>query len=159
MQRLEKVLQLREKNLLRDSNQLMMDIHRDFPEDGLVNYQTAWSLDVLGLENEAILYYEKAILLGLNNQDEPNAYLGLGSTYRTIGEYQKSEKVFQEGITKYPNFKALQVFYAMTLFNLKKHEDSIGQLLDVIISSTKDESIKEYERAIHFYKDKLHLVW
>ncbi|ETT81181.1 tetratricopeptide repeat protein [Viridibacillus sp. FSL R5-0477] len=159
MQRLEKVLQLREKNLLRDSNQLMMDIHRDYPEDGLVNYQTAWSLDVLGLENEAILYYEKAILLGLNNQDEPNAYLGLGSTYRTIGEYQKSEKVFQEGITKYPNFKALQVFYAMTLFNLKKHEDSIGQLLDVIISSTKDESIKEYERAIHFYKDKLHLVW
>jgi len=159
MQRLEKVLQLREKNLLRDSNQLMMDIHRDYPEDGLVNYQTAWSLDVLGLENEAIPYYEKAILLGLNNQDEPNAYLGLGSTYRTIGEYQKSEKVFQEGITKYPNFKALQVFYAMTLFNLKKHEDSIGQLLDVIISSTKDESIKEYERAIHFYKDKLHLVW
>ncbi|MGE7918045.1 tetratricopeptide repeat protein [Viridibacillus sp. NPDC093762] len=159
MQRLEKVLKLRAKNLLRDSNQLMMDIHRDYPEDGLVNYQTAWSLDVLGLENEAIPYYEKAILLGLNNQDEPNAYLGLGSTYRTIGEYQKSEKVLQEGITKYPDFKALQVFYAMTLFNLKKHEDSIGQLLDVIISSTKDESIKEYERAIHFYKDKLHLVW
>ncbi|MFE6166897.1 tetratricopeptide repeat protein [Viridibacillus arvi] len=159
MQRLEKVLKLRANNLLKDSNQLMMDIQHDFPEDAFVNYQTAWSFDVLGLENEAIPYYEKAIKLGLDNQDEPNAYLGLGSTFRTIGEYQKSEKVFQEGITKYPDFKALQVFYAMTLFNLKKHEDSIGQLLDVVITSTKDASIKDYERAIHFYKDKLHLVW
>lgn len=159
MKRIEKVLKLRAGKLLEASNQLMLDIQQDYPEDAFVNYQTAWSFDVLGLENEAIPYYEKAITLGLDNQDEPKAYIGLGSTYRTIGEYQKSEKVFQEGIAKHPDFKALQVFYAMTLFNLKKHEDSIGQLLNVIISSAKDESIIEYERAIHFYKDKLHLVW
>jgi tetratricopeptide (TPR) repeat protein len=159
MERLEKALKLRADNLLKESNQLMMNIQSDYVEDAYVNYQTAWSFDVLGLEKEAVPYYEKAISLGLDDYDERAAYLGLGSTYRTIGEYSKSEEVFQTGISKYPDYKVLQVFYAMTLFNLKKQDESIEQLLDVVISSSADESILEYQSAIEFYKDKLHQVW
>ncbi|TCP68322.1 tetratricopeptide repeat protein [Baia soyae] len=57
----------------------------------MLDYVSAWSHDVLCLESEAIPYYERAIELGLSKEDDlEGALLGLGSTYRVLGQYEKS---------------------------------------------------------------------
>ena len=87
------------------------------------------------------------------------ALLGLGSTYRTLGDYENSTRVLEKGIKLFPENRALQVFYTMTLYNVKKHDQAMELLFKVLVDTTSDEEILNYEKAIRFYADKLDEVW
>ncbi|MFB5265372.1 hypothetical protein ACE41H_01025 [Paenibacillus enshidis] len=69
-EQLEKALQLRSEGQLEVSNQILVDLVQLYPQDALMNYQCAWSFDVLGREREAIPFYEKAVSLGLAERQE-----------------------------------------------------------------------------------------
>lgn len=156
---LQKAIDLRSDGELQQSNQLLLKLAEQHPFDAYVNYQCAWSFDVLGKESNAVPYYEKAIQGDLNDEDLANAYLGLGSTYRTLGEYENSKHTLEKGLEKYPHNLAIQVFYAMTLFNLKEHERSMELLLKNLAATSSDPQIQKYKKAITFYSDKLNEVW
>lgn len=136
-----------------------MELAEKFPDNASLNYQWAWSFDLLGKEAEAVPFYEKGIKLGLDEEELEGALVGLGSTYRTLGEYEKSKSTFVKGIELFPNNKALQVFYAMTLYNLNEHSKAIELLLKCLTETTRDEEIISYKKAIEFYSDKLDEVW
>lgn len=155
---IEKAVELRKEGKLEESNEILINLVKEFPDDAIINYQCAWSFDVLEKEVEAIEYYEKAINLGLPNEDLKEAYLGLGSTYRTIGEYEKSKKIFESAMAKFDD-NSLKVFYAMTLYNLGEHSSSMEILLKIISETTNDNSIIGYSKAIEFYSDKLDKVF
>ncbi|MGV3464917.1 MAG: tetratricopeptide repeat protein [Heyndrickxia sp.] len=156
---LETAIELRKNGDYQDSNKLILKLVEKFPNDALIHYQCAWSFDVLGEESKAVPYYEKAIHLGLSDAELEGALLGLGSTYRTLGEYEKSQKTFLKGIELFPNNKALQVFYSMTLYNLNEHSAAMELLLKCLADTTQDKDILQYRKAIDFYADKLDKVW
>ncbi len=156
---LERALELRKVNKKQESNQLLIQLVEEYPEDAYINYQCAWSFDVLGQELQAVPYYEKAIKQGLSGTALEGAFLGLGSTYRTLGHYEKSKKVFLEGMQLFPTNHALQVFYAMTLYNLKKHNEAMELLLQCLAETTTDAEILSYKNAINFYANQLDKVW
>lgn len=155
---LKKAISLREEGHLTEANTLLVDLAARFPNNAQINYQCAWSYDVLGLEKEAVPYYEKAIAQGLPEKDLQEAYLGLGSTYRTIGEYEKSKALLEEAIGKFEH-NGLKVFLAMTLYNLGEHPEAMRVLLRVIAETSQDEDIRTYQKAIAFYSDKLDELW
>ncbi|MFJ5759309.1 tetratricopeptide repeat protein [Neobacillus sp. NPDC093182] len=155
----KKAIELRQEGKVAESNELLLKVAGEFPMDPYVNYQCAWSFDLLGKETDAIPFYEKAIDLGLSGNDLEGAILGLGSSYRTIGEYAKSKNVFQKGLDLFPSNRALKVFYSMTLYNLKEHDAAMEILLTSLIETTSDEGILHYKRAIQFYSDKLDRTW
>jgi len=109
----------------------------------------------MGEERKAMPYYERAIKRGLPSHELAGALLGLGSTYRTLGDYEKSKSTFHKGMELFPNNKAIQTFYAMTLYNLKEHSTAMELLLKCLIETTTDEKIISYNKAIDFYADKL----
>lgn len=156
---LQTAIELRNKGLYKESNLLLVDLAEKCLNNAQVNYQCAWSFDVLGEEAKAVPYYEKAISLGLEDENLEGALLGLGSTFRTLGEYEKSAQTFQKAIQLFPSNKAIQVFYAMTLYNLNQHKGAMGLLLNCIVETTKDNQILKYSRAIQFYADKLDEKW
>ncbi|MFB7303222.1 tetratricopeptide repeat protein [Heyndrickxia sporothermodurans] len=156
---MEKAIQLREEGHLIESNELLIQLAKEHHGDPVINYQCAWSYDVLGEEREAVPYYEKAISLGLEGEDLEGALLKLGSTYRTLGEYEKSRRTFLKGIELFPHNHAIRVFYAMTLFNLKDHNQAMEILLKSIAETSNDPQLVSYKRAIEFYSDKLDQVW
>lgn len=156
---LEQAINLRNEGKKKESNELLLKLVKQSPADGSIHYQCAWSYDALGEELKAVPYYEKAIELGLSRADLKGALLGLGSTYRTLGEYEKSKDVFLKGIELFPNNKAIQVFYSMTLYNLKEHQSAMEILLKCLVETTKDDEVLNYQRAILFYADKLNDVW
>lgn len=156
---MEKAIQLREEGHLIESNELLIQLAKEHHGDPVINYQCAWSYDVLGEEREAVPYYEKAISLGLEGEDLEGALLGLGCTYRTLGEYEKSRRTFLKGIELFPHNHAIRVFYAMTLFNLKDHNQAMEILLKSIAETSNDPQLVSYKRAIEFYSDKLDQVW
>ncbi|WP_200801592.1 tetratricopeptide repeat protein [Bacillus sinesaloumensis] len=156
---MEQALELRKEGKLKESNERLLSLVKEFPDDPQVNYQVAWSFDVLGLEEKAISFYEKAIKLGLDGEDLEGAILGLGSTYRTLGLYEKSSEVLIKGVQLFPENQALKAFFAMTLYNLNRHQEAMELLLKGLAMSSKDKNIQQYKRAIEFYADKLDDVW
>lgn len=134
-------IELREKGQLKESNEILIKLVKDYPNNPTINYQCAWSFDVMGLEKEAIPYYEKAILLGLQDEDLRGAFLGLGSTYRTLGQYQKSKEVLEKGLARFTDDRAMEI------------------LLIHLAYTSSDENIKAYKKAIEFYSNKLDRIW
>ncbi|MBM7095220.1 tetratricopeptide repeat protein [Bacillus sp. H-16] len=155
----DKAIELRKSGHHKESNKLFMKLVSEFPDDASVNYQCAWSFDLLGEEAKAVPFYEKAIQIGLPPKELEGALLGLGSTYRTLGEYEKSKAVFLKGIGLFPGNKALQTFYAMTLYNLNEHHKAMELLLKCLLDTTQDADILSYKKAIDFYSDKLDETW
>lgn len=156
---LDNAIDLRKSGSHKESNELIMKLVQKYPENASVNYQCAWSYDLLGEESKAVPFYENAIKLGLPTNELEGAFLGLGSTYRTLGEYEKSKKTFQKGIETFPNNRAIQTFYSMTLYNLNEHSKAMELLLKCLIDTTTDDNILGYKKAIDFYSNKLDEVW
>jgi tetratricopeptide (TPR) repeat protein len=157
--KLASAIKLRESEKHEEARQLLFELHNEFPNDPQVNYQCAWIHDLLGLEREAIPFYEKAIQTGLSGEDLKSALLGMGSTYRCIGEYQKSIATFQQALKLFPNSHEFNVFLAMAYYNIGEHDKAMELLLNSLVDISNDEGVLRYQRAIRFYSDKLNQTW
>jgi len=158
-EKLSHAIQLRETGKHEEAKDSLLKLHVEFPDDAQVNFQCAWIHDLLGLEREAIPFYEKAVQTGLSGEDLQGALLGMGSTYRCIGEYQKAKETFEHALKVFPNNYEFKVFLSMTYYNLNEHSKAMELLLNTVVDTTKDEGIINYHRAIQFYADKLDETW
>ncbi|QTD40219.1 M48 family metallopeptidase [Sporosarcina sp. Te-1] len=158
-EKLQLAIELRKDKRLEESNRLLVELTRANPQNAYLNYQCAWSFDCLGEEAKAVSYYEKAIQGKLAAVDLENAYVGLGSTLRALGEYEKSKDIFHEALGRFPDHQALHIFYAMTLYNVNEYQTAMEILLKCIATTSSDQTIQNYKRAIHFYSDKLDETW
>jgi len=82
----ESVQHLRKTGQYEAAKELVRQYVETAPNDPAVLYQMAWCHDSLGEEQAAVPYYEQALALGLAGEDRLQAYIGLGSTYRVIGQ-------------------------------------------------------------------------
>lgn len=156
--KLKEAIELRKSGNPEVALELILELLKSAPNNPDYNYQAAWTCDSMGKESEAVPFYESALSNGLK-EDRAGAYLGLGSTYRCLGNYQDSERVFAKAIEEFPDNKALKVFSALTKYNLKKYTDSVFDLLILLLDTTNDSGIKSYEKALRFYADKLDQTW
>jgi tetratricopeptide (TPR) repeat protein len=129
------------------------------PEDPEVQFYLASANDSLGFETRAIPYYRSAIENGIQGEKLEAAFIQLGSSYRCIGEYQYAKDVLSTGMEQFPNNPALKAFYAMTLYNLGEHKESVTLLIKTLITSSDDEWLKKYEVALKFYSEDIDGVW
>ena len=131
------------------------------PNDAALNYQVAWTLDVLGHESQAAVHYERALSSDLSGKDRLGALLGLGSTYRCMGALEQSLEIFNQTIAEYPANRPLRVFRALTLGRLGKAEEAFLALLNELLDTSSDPEILSYDRALRGYsqaKADLHSV-
>ncbi len=129
------------------------------PDHAGAHYQLACLLDAEGQESDAVPYYERALALGLEDDDLRGALLGLGSTYRTLGQYTEAERMLRRGAEAYPGDASFPVFRAMALYNLGRHEEAMRVLLQVIATTSGDVHVQHYARAIRLYASDLERVW
>lgn len=146
---------LRSEGSLEKTMEHLSETLRKHPDNPSVHYQIAWTHDALGKESDAVPAYEKAIALGLKGEELEGAYLGLGSTYRCLGDYQNSNRIFSKAISEFPQNGALKAFSAMTQYNLGNTQAGFKILLEELVRSSSDEKIKAYKKALLFYSDKL----
>lgn len=152
---LAKATRLRESGQLEQAKQLLLSLLRHDEKNARLHAHCAWCYDSLGEERQAVPHYERAIRLGLVGEELSETYIGLGSTYRALGRYEDAENLFTEAIEKFPDIGALKVFQAMTRYNLGRHTEATGTLLELLASPRQDESIAKYRRAISFYSRNL----
>lgn len=155
---IKKAAELRKAGKFEDAFAALNVVLQTDPQNPDIHYQMAWTCDASGDERRAVGYYEAALTNGLKD-DRKGAYLGLGSTYRCLGEYQKSAEVFQRALAEYPDDRALSVFQSLTLYNLGDSKAAVTSLLRQLIETTSSEDIKAYERALAFYAQDIDKSW
>ncbi|MBP3965122.1 tetratricopeptide repeat protein [Paenibacillus lignilyticus] len=155
MDDLHKAISLREAGQLEEARQLLLTLVKKDVDNPQVWYQCAWAHDVLELEREAIPYYRQALALGITGKDRQGAYLGLGSTFRVLGEYTEAKAIFEQGLSEFPECRVLHVFYAMVLYNLKDFSAAMAIMLRELAETSEDAGIRDYKRAILYYSVKL----
>ncbi len=156
---IEQAVLLRQENKPQQALEILHSLLESEPDNPLVHYQTAWTHDSMGQESDAIGHYEKAVALGLSGEPLRGALLGMGSTYRCLGQYERSLEVLNKAVDEFPDDRALQAFRALTLYNLGRCQASVSALLLMLLDTTDDPQLKAYERALRFYADKLDQTW
>ncbi|MGW7056446.1 tetratricopeptide repeat protein [Streptomyces sp. NPDC054887] len=149
-------VRLREEGRAGEARVLLVDLAERFPRDAEIAYQTAWAHDVLGLEREAVPFYERALAVpGLPAADRHGVFLGLGSTYRVLGSYEQALRTLRLGLAEFPGDPALESFLAMALYNTGQGREAVRTLLRTLAATSGDPGVRQYRRAIEQYADDL----
>jgi tetratricopeptide (TPR) repeat protein len=164
--RLTEAIQLRETGrakqdqaILEEARTLLLELVAAYPDDAEITYQTAVAHDNLGLSREAIPFYRRALSQGLSGPDLERALMGLGSTYRGLGEYKQAEETLRRGMREFPHNRAIQVFLAMTLYNLQKYKEAMELVLTHLMETTSDEKLQYFKPGISYYSLHLDETW
>ncbi len=140
-----------------EARERLLALTAEYPDDAEVACRTAWIHDALGLESEAVPYYERALAdPELAEEDRLGVLLGLGSTYRVLGRYGQAVETLRRGVEEFPDRGALRAFLAMALFNTDEHHEAMRLLLELTATTSQDPSVQEYRRAIEHYAKDLH---
>ncbi|MBD0708827.1 MULTISPECIES: tetratricopeptide repeat protein [unclassified Streptomyces] len=153
--RLAEAIALRTGGQREEARERLVALAAEHPGDAPIAYQTAWAHDVLGLEAEAVPYYESALAgTGLAADDRRGALLGLGSTYRVLGRFEDSVALLSGAVGEFPEDGSLRAFLAMAHYNTGRHHEAVGSLLGLLAATSEDPWVREYRGAIeHYAKD------
>lgn len=125
----------------------------------MVQFEAACVHDFLGEERAAVPYYEAAMRLGLPDEAARMAHVGLGSTFRTLGDYAASRRVLEAGLARFPGAAELRAFLAMTHYNLGNAKAAVAMLLELTCDVSRDNALNDYAGAIRFYAEDLDRRW
>lgn len=156
---LQEAIRAREEARYEDAHALLAALLDENPAEPLANYQMAWLHDAQGLERSAVPFYEAAIAGILPEAEMRGALLGLGSTLRALGEYERSAAILHKGMERFPEAGEFPAFLAMALYNGGKYAEAVALLLNELVRSSTDPGILRYRRAILFYQNNLDQVW
>ena len=156
---LQQAKELRAAGKHEQARELLLGLAREFPADSAIQYETACVHDSLGLEAEAVPFYVAALAGTLPAPLRRGAFLGLGSTYRTLGLFRQAHDTLTQGIAEFPQANELHVFRAMASYNLGDAKASVETLLRLLVGTTNDPDVKAYARAIEFYAEDIDQTW
>lgn len=156
---LQRAQQLRAAGRHEEAREVLTALARSQPADAVVQYEAACVHDFLGLEAEAVPLYLAALNGELPAPLRRGAYAGLGSTYRTLGLFQRAHDTLVQGLAEFPQASELRVFLAMACYNLGEHKSAVESLLQILASTTSDPDLKAYSRAIELYAQDINRTW
>lgn len=149
---LAEAVRLREQGHPEQAREHLLSLTATFPDAADIAYQTAWVHDVLGLEAEAVPYYERSLQGdGLTDEERQGALLGLGSTYRVLGRFGQAVETLRRGVSEFPDDGALRTFLSMALFNTGEHHEAMRLLLHLTATTSEDPQVQRYRAAIESY--------
>ncbi|MET7458541.1 tetratricopeptide repeat protein [Streptomyces sp. NPDC005574] len=153
---LARAVQLREQGQAGQAREQLVELAERYPGDAEIAYQTAWAHDVLGLEREAVPFYERALGgAGLSREDRHGAFLGLGSTHRVLGSYGEAMQTLRHGLEEFSDDPSLRAFLAMALYNDGEGREAVRLLLKTLAATSSGRRVQDYRRAIEHYADDL----
>lgn len=129
------------------------------PANAVFEYELACLQDFLGLTHDAIRSYDKALGAGLKGARLRGAFLGLGSSLRAIGDYDRAIAILDEGTKKFPRAHELEIFKVMALYNVGESKAAVQICLRRLALTSTDKDIQAFKRPILAYARDLDRKW
>lgn len=156
---IEQAKVLRREDNLEESQEVLLELLDSFPDDPIVLFEVGGAYDVLGLEMEAIPYYERAIDLDLEGPELQECFICLGSTHRAIGEFEDAVDVLEQAVERFPEDNSGKAFLALAYYSNEQYFEAVQLLMGLLLETTSDEQIQFYGDTLDFFKDNLDEVW
>jgi ribosomal protein S18 acetylase RimI-like enzyme len=156
---LVQALQLRADGRHEQARLLLCILAAQRPDDAEVQFEAACVHDALGLEAQAVPFYRAALAGRLSAANRRRAFLGLGSTYRTLGRFAEARATLDAGLQEWGDAPELRAFLAMVLHNQGESTRAVESLLQLLVQTTADASLRAYARAIAFYAQDINRIW
>lgn len=151
--------ELRRQDELESSQELLLELLEEYPDDPLVLFEVGGSYDVMGWEDQAIPYYQQAIDAGLTGDALQECLICLGSSLRVVGEHEEAVEVLEEAVEEFPDNHSGRVFLALAYYSNGDYEAAVRTLLALLLETTRDEDILLYADPLDYYKDNLDELW
>jgi tetratricopeptide (TPR) repeat protein len=155
----EQARELRGKDELEASLELLLPLLEEYYEDALVLFEVGGAYDILGMAPEAIPYYEKAIENGLEDPELEECYVCLGTSHRVIGEFEDSVDVLEQAVERYPESNGAKAFLAIAFYGNGQYAEAVQILMEALLETTADEDLQSYSDTLNYFKDNLDEVW
>lgn len=150
---------LRRQDELEASQELLLDLLTEHPDNPLVLYEVGGSYDVMGEEQEAIPYYQQAIAAGLEGNDLQECLVCLGSSQRNVGDFEEAVQTLEKVVDQFPDNNSGKVFLALAYYSDAREDEAVRLLLELLLKTTTDQNILNYADPLDYYKDNLDEVW
>jgi tetratricopeptide (TPR) repeat protein len=148
LERLQEAIQLREAGSNQEASVILLSLVALDPDDAQINYHIALAYSRMSRERDALPFYERAIAQGLSRDDLLDAFVGLGNTYRCLGDYKKAIATFQRGLSRFPESRTLQIFLALTLYNTRHYEEAMEIVLWNLAETTNDKDLLRHQKTL-----------
>jgi len=125
------------------------------PDDVEAQIAAAYGCDRVGLEHDAIKYYERAWALGVPEEQRKGFAVGFGSTLRNVGRADEAVAILADAITAYPDYAALRAFLALALFSAGHPRAALAAMLGVALDAARAGAFDGYELALTEYHQEL----
>ena len=86
---LKEAISLRADDRLEESNELLLKLAAEYPDDPQVLFEVGGSFDLLGFANDAIPHYRRAIDEGLTGPDLQECFICFGICQRAVGDLRR----------------------------------------------------------------------
>ena len=125
------------------------------PGDVEAQIACAYAHDRVGLEAEAVRYYERAWALGVPEPERRGFLVGFGSTLRNVGRADEAVALLAEAVQAYPDYPALHAFLSLALFSAGHPRAALATMLGVALDLAGPRGFDGYERALAEYHQEL----
>lgn len=150
---------LRRQDDLEASQEILLNLLAQHPNNPLVLHEVGGSYDVMGEEKQAIPYYQKAIKAGLEGANLQECLVCLGSSQRNVGDFEDAITTLEKVVAQFPDNNSGKVFLALAYYSEAREDEAVRLLLELLLETTNDENILAYADPLDYYKDNLDEVW
>jgi tetratricopeptide (TPR) repeat protein len=155
MEAIEEARSLRRADDLEASQDLLLELLEEYPNDPLVLFEVGGAYDVMGEVEMAIPYYRQAIGAGLDGDDLQECLVCLGSSLRVVGESEEAVSILEQAVDEYPNRNSGRAFLALGYYSNGEYDKAVSLLLSLLLETTSDDDIQSYADALEYYVDNL----
>ncbi len=144
---------------VKKAEKILQERNARHPDDALVQFLIASAFDGADREGDAMHHYERAMASGIDTLPkalQPKIYLQGGSTLRNLGRIQEARTLLQEGISRFPHFRALTAFLALAETSAGHDRKAVVLLLSLLVTDDDgDTSLLAYRRALSWYAQEI----
>lgn len=138
---------------IREALRLLLTSLEGNQNSARLNFYIAVCYDAMSREKRAVPYYERALNLGLPDDNKHDAILGLGSTLRITGDYERSIEVLTDGLEKFPESTYMRLFRSLALFDAGRGEASVYDLFEIVREKLLNPGDGFYNSIVNYFKE------
>jgi tetratricopeptide (TPR) repeat protein len=123
-------------------------LRSEYPRNAQVWLQSAFVLDRLGREGEAIPLYERALSLGLRGADERDALVGLASSLRNVGRAADGLEHLRRTLRRFRADVIVELFTALLLSDVGRAGEAARLLALAILRDSSAPDLGRYRDVL-----------
>jgi Flp pilus assembly protein TadD len=123
-------------------------LREEHPGEAIVWLRSAFVLDRLGREEEAIPLYERALSLGLQGREARDAMVCLASSLRNVGRTEDGLKHLERARRRHRDDVVVELFSAFLMHDIGRTCEAVDVLVRSLLRESTAPDLERYRRVL-----------